>query len=294
MMRRSIFTAALAVITVSVILSAAAPPAYCQYHEEDKWEERHNKAQPADKVMDAIGVVPGMTIAEIGAGRGRYAVQMAERVGEKGRVYANDISADDLAYLRERCERDGIGNIETILGEVTDPRLPEGKFDLSLRDQFVSSFRGSGRSAEECDPKPEAGRQARHNRARLGQVRRRSAVALQASERADRRGVQRWILPCRHRDLPREGQHKHLHPEKQVLRTGTYAERNKGTAGDGTVHSDEHSRCEHGRRRDIHRVRDHFGLPARPRVGTWVLGPRRHDRDGRSPLLRRTCHEDAG
>jgi ubiquinone/menaquinone biosynthesis C-methylase UbiE len=80
--------------------------------------------------MDAIGVVPGMTVAEIGAGRGRYAVQMAERVGENGKVYANDISEDDLAYLRERCERDGIGNIETVLGDVTDPLLPEGTFDL--------------------------------------------------------------------------------------------------------------------------------------------------------------------
>ena len=129
-MRRSIFTARLALTAISVFLMAAATPAACQYHEDDQWEEWHNRAQPAEKVMGAIGIVPGMTIAEIGAGRGRYAVQIADRVGKKGKVYANDIDAGALAYIRERCKRDGIENIETILGEVDDPLLPEGEIDL--------------------------------------------------------------------------------------------------------------------------------------------------------------------
>ena len=129
-MRRSIISLSLTLAAVSLLIAVAAPSATCQYHQEDKWEERHNKAQPPEKVMDAIGVIPGMTVAEIGAGRGRYAVHMADRVGKKGKIYANDISERDLAYLNERCERDGVGNIETILGKVTDPRLPEGKIDI--------------------------------------------------------------------------------------------------------------------------------------------------------------------
>jgi ubiquinone/menaquinone biosynthesis C-methylase UbiE len=117
-------------IVISILAILAATPAAGQYHEDDQWEEWHTRAQPPEKIMDAIGVVPGMTVAEIGAGRGRYAVHMAARVGDKGKIYANDISERDLAYLNERCERDGIDNIETILGEVTDPRLPEGDVDL--------------------------------------------------------------------------------------------------------------------------------------------------------------------
>ncbi len=96
----------------------------------DAWEARHNAYQPPEKVMDAMGVKPGMVIAEVGAGRGRYAVHMAARVGDTGKVYANDIDEDALEYLRFRCERDGIDNIETILGEVTDPLLPEGEIDI--------------------------------------------------------------------------------------------------------------------------------------------------------------------
>lgn len=97
---------------------------------ENANEARLNRLQPPDKVMDAIGVSTGMMVAEIGAGRGRYVVQFAVRVGENGKVYAEDIDAAALKYLEKRCERWGLKNVETILGDVTDPKLPEGKLDL--------------------------------------------------------------------------------------------------------------------------------------------------------------------
>ena len=53
---------------------------------ENANEARLNKLQPPDKVMDAIGVRPGMAVAEIGAGRGRYVVHLAVRVGDKGKA----------------------------------------------------------------------------------------------------------------------------------------------------------------------------------------------------------------
>jgi ubiquinone/menaquinone biosynthesis C-methylase UbiE len=55
---------------------------------------------------------------------------MAERVGFDGKVYANDIDPDKLRYLDHRCERDSIYNVETVLGEVDDPLLPEAKMDV--------------------------------------------------------------------------------------------------------------------------------------------------------------------
>ncbi|MBA7551276.1 2-methoxy-6-polyprenyl-1,4-benzoquinol methylase, mitochondrial [subsurface metagenome] len=96
----------------------------------DAWEERHNRKQPPDKVMDAIGVKPGKIVGEVGAGRGRYVVHMARRVGPEGKVYANDINKNKLKYLRSRCKRENILNIETVLGEVDDPKLPEGQLDV--------------------------------------------------------------------------------------------------------------------------------------------------------------------
>ena len=97
---------------------------------ENANEARLNRLQPPDKVMNAIGVEPGMVVAEIGAGRGRYVVQLAVRVGKGGKVYAEDIDAAALRYLKKRCNRWGLENVETILGEITDPKLPDGKLDL--------------------------------------------------------------------------------------------------------------------------------------------------------------------
>jgi SAM-dependent methyltransferase len=87
--------------------------------------------------MDSIGLAPGMTVAEIGAGRGRYVMQLANRVGKSGKVYAEDIDADALGYLKQRCERWGIANVETVLGEVMNPKLPQRSLDLIL---VISSY----------------------------------------------------------------------------------------------------------------------------------------------------------
>jgi len=84
-----------------------------------------------------VGITPGMVVAEIGAGRGRYVVQLAVRVGETGKVYAEDIDAAALEHLEGRCRKWGLSNVETILGEVTDPGLPPSSLDLLF---VVSSY----------------------------------------------------------------------------------------------------------------------------------------------------------
>ena len=97
---------------------------------ESSNEARLNRLQPPDQVMDAIGVRSGMTVAEIGAGRGRYVVQLAVRVGESGKVYAEDIDSDSLKHLEQRCLKWELKHVETILGDVLDPKLPEKELDL--------------------------------------------------------------------------------------------------------------------------------------------------------------------
>ncbi len=95
-----------------------------------EWEKRTFVKQPPGKVMDAAGIKPGMIIGEVGAGCGRFTMHLARRVGTKGKILANDIDAEALAYLRERCQRAGITTVKTILGEVDDPHFPEGALDM--------------------------------------------------------------------------------------------------------------------------------------------------------------------
>lgn len=98
--------------------------------EFEAWERRINERQPPRAVMDAIGLRPGMFIGEIGAGGGRMTVQLADRVGPQGRVYANDIDGEALERLARRCERERLSNVEIIHGEVLDPLLPAGALDI--------------------------------------------------------------------------------------------------------------------------------------------------------------------
>jgi SAM-dependent methyltransferase len=80
--------------------------------------------------MDIMEIGPGMTIGEIGAGNGRFAVKVAARVGPEGTVYANDIDRRAISFMRKRCDRDGIDNMVVVHGEEADPLLPEGSLDL--------------------------------------------------------------------------------------------------------------------------------------------------------------------
>jgi len=104
---------------------------------ENANEARLNRLQSPQQLMDAIGIVPGMRVAEIGAGRGRYVVQLAVRVGKTGMVYAEDINSRSLKHLERRCQRWGLKQVRVILGEENDPELPEGELDLIF---IISSY----------------------------------------------------------------------------------------------------------------------------------------------------------
>ena len=101
-----------------------------QYDWDRVDEKALNERQPPDKVMDALGVQPGKIVGEVGAGGGRYAVLMAERVGPTGKVYANDITLNAIEYMKNRCIQNNITNMVVILGTETKPKFPVGELDL--------------------------------------------------------------------------------------------------------------------------------------------------------------------
>jgi len=101
--------------------------------------EREQEEEP-DKALDAIGVRPGSTAADIGAGVGYFTWRLAERVGPGGKVYANDIQPAMLERLRQNMAARGIHNVETVLGAVDDPHLPSGKIDLVLLVDVYHEF----------------------------------------------------------------------------------------------------------------------------------------------------------
>ncbi|MFC1725991.1 class I SAM-dependent methyltransferase [candidate division KSB1 bacterium] len=93
-------------------------------------QSRLDNIRQPEKVMDAIGVEPGMRIGEVGAGEGYFTFYLARKVGSKGKIYANDILEKELKKIVDRKKRENIGNIETVVGEETDPLFPEKDLDM--------------------------------------------------------------------------------------------------------------------------------------------------------------------
>lgn len=77
-----------------------------------------------NKVMDTLGILPGKTVADIGAGSGFFTVLAARRVGEKGMVYAVDINPEAIQYIDARAKKEDLHNVKTILGKPDNPLLP--------------------------------------------------------------------------------------------------------------------------------------------------------------------------
>jgi ubiquinone/menaquinone biosynthesis C-methylase UbiE len=89
----------------------------------DAWQKPHD-------VIQALGLRPNSIVADIGSGTGYFSARLAHFV-PKGRVYAVDVEAEMVNYLRDRAKREGLSNITAVTGEPDDPRLPE-QVDLVL------------------------------------------------------------------------------------------------------------------------------------------------------------------
>ena len=100
-------------------------------------EVRLNERQPPDLVLETIGIKPGMIIGDVGAGRGRYTVHIASRIGPTGMIYANDIVEEYLKYIEKRCADHGLTNVKTVLGGLTDPKLPSAALDMVIMVNVV-------------------------------------------------------------------------------------------------------------------------------------------------------------
>ncbi|PQO30986.1 class I SAM-dependent methyltransferase [Bremerella cremea] len=94
--------------------------------------ESRQREEDCQKMLENLGVKPGMTICDMGCGNGFYSLQLAKMVGNEGKILAVDIQSEMLRLLKARAEEQGIENIELVLGDIDDPKLPEGKVDLIM------------------------------------------------------------------------------------------------------------------------------------------------------------------
>lgn len=92
-------------------------------------EVSRDRVNEAETIMDMADIEDGMTIADIGAGNGYYTIRLAPRVGDKGRVLAQDVIPETRNRLAERVAREQLDNVSVRLGDFADPKLPPDSFD---------------------------------------------------------------------------------------------------------------------------------------------------------------------
>jgi ubiquinone/menaquinone biosynthesis C-methylase UbiE len=129
--------------TAIVIVGALAVPAAAQLASRpaEEWVKTLDapdrvKAMKIDEVIAALEIRPGMIVADVGAGSGLVSGPLAIATGTKGVLYAVDIDKGLLAHIAARATDQKITSIRTVLGEFTDPKLPE-KVDLAFMNDVL-------------------------------------------------------------------------------------------------------------------------------------------------------------
>ncbi|EAQ82736.1 class I SAM-dependent methyltransferase [Blastopirellula marina] len=131
-------------LLISPLSAEEIPPALKEYqgrtiaqtmhYQGAPWLIRESREREEDctTMVKQLGLKPGMIACDMGCGNGFYTLKMAEVVGAEGRVLAVDIQPEMLRLLQARAEEAEIKNVDRILGDVHDPKLPAGQVDLIL------------------------------------------------------------------------------------------------------------------------------------------------------------------
>jgi len=131
----------LAALAVAGALSAqVAGPANSGYQTEQQRkavasglaDPARDERQKPGELVRAMGLQPGMTVADVGTGIGYMLPFLSRRVGPTGRVIAEDIFDDFLASARQRVGNQKLENVTFVKGTETDPKLPEAGVDVVL------------------------------------------------------------------------------------------------------------------------------------------------------------------
>jgi predicted methyltransferase len=91
----------------------------------------------AERVIKALDLRPGATVAELGAGDGGLTVLLAKAVGDAGRIFSNEVNSDRVQQIARAVESAGLKNVTVVTGQARDANLPEHCCDaVFMRDVY--------------------------------------------------------------------------------------------------------------------------------------------------------------
>ena len=116
--------------------------AHVMGHQAADWLERPEREEQerSSELIKLLALKPGQVVADIGAGTGYLSWRMATNVAPTGKVYAVDIQQEMLDLLSRQMKERAITNVLTVLGTITDPKLPTNSVDLVLMVDVYHEF----------------------------------------------------------------------------------------------------------------------------------------------------------
>ena len=102
-------------------------------------EDREAEERPS-ALLEHLPLEAGDVAVDMGCGSGYYARRMATRVGKDGRVLCVDIQPEMLEIAKRLAEQESLDNIDYVLGEAADPKLPEAGVDLIVLVDVYHEF----------------------------------------------------------------------------------------------------------------------------------------------------------
>jgi precorrin-6B methylase 2 len=111
-------------------------------HQAADWLERPEREaeERTELMVESLELKPGEIVADIGVGSGYIARKIAPRVLPGGIVYGVDIQPEMLAVLKKRMAMFRIANVEGVLGEEKDPKLPAESIDTMIMVDVYHEF----------------------------------------------------------------------------------------------------------------------------------------------------------
>ena len=97
------------------------------------WLERpeRERQERTDLLIAGLNLSDDFVVADIGAGTGYFTFPIAQRL-PRGKVFSVDIQPEMLAHIEQRKALENVVNVETVLGEQDDPKLPNNQIDLAF------------------------------------------------------------------------------------------------------------------------------------------------------------------
>lgn len=84
------------------------------------------------RIMEALALPSGATVADIGAGTGLFVPLLSEAVGAEGQVLAVDITPEFLDHIRNRSRQERLKNVQTIQCRDDDVSIANDSVDVAF------------------------------------------------------------------------------------------------------------------------------------------------------------------